>query len=824
MCEVRMCNMVARKAGRLLLILSIVLINFFNSFGQVLNNNPGFEDGTWKNNYRPSAQNTDDAVVEVVTNPKRSGNYSFHIQHQYITGSTHNRCEVRPLVDFGADQIGYIPWHKEIWVGFSVYLKDWSKSLGPWNSILQFHGVPHNYEWSTRGTSANSLFIVGNDGFTDWSAVGEPHVGILVRVLDNPYDPTPPDEGAMGPVPIPPWWLPIGQAENKWIDIVGNFVISPDSDGKMRWWVNGRLVIDQRGPNTYYNDLSGAPAEPVNLVQLGSYKSPANTNLVNTYYDEIRWGGPNSSYSDVAPRGDVEVNSPPVLAPIGSKSVLEGASLNVNLSSTDPEGDARTFSLSPGLDFVTLTDNGDGTGTLRLAPKSGDAGSYNLTITVTDSKNNKDSETIAITVNSNNQGNADPVLSPIGNKSLQEGDIINVQLSASDADGDAITYSVSPALTFVTLSDYKDGTGRLRLAPVAGQAGTYSLTVKVTDPNNGSDSETISIKVNPAPPPNSAPVLSSIGNKTLTEGNVMNVQLTATDDDGDQLSFSVSPILSFVSLTDNGDGTGRLRLAPVFGQAGTYNLTVSVADPNDGRDSETFTITVNQAAPQNSPPVLESIGNKTTIEGSTLSIALSATDVNGGILAYSVSPSLNFAALSDNGDGTAILRLSPVKGDAGTYNVTITVTDDNDAKDSEAITLTVNELVVPNTAPVLSAIGNKTVIAGQTLNVNLKSTDVDGDALNYSLSRELRFATFTDNGDGTAVIRLSPVDSDVGRYSVTITVYDDKNSADSESISIYVEAVNTAPVLASIGNIQIAENESLNIPLSSNDPDGDPLR
>ncbi len=372
--------------------------------------------------------------------------------------------------------------------------------------------------------------------------------------------------------------------------------------------------------------------------------------------------------------------------------------------------------------------------------------------------------------------------------------MINVQLSATDANGDALTFSVTPNLAFVTLTDNQDGTGVLRLAPVAGQTGSYSLTVRVTDSNTASDSETIAITINAAPPSNSAPVLATIGNKTITEGNVINVQLSATDADGDPLNFSISPNLAFVTLTDFQDGTGRIQLAPVSGQAGSYSLTVSVIDASSTTDSETITITVNQAVVQNTPPVLAPIGSKAVTENEVLNIPLSSSDAQGDPMRYTVSPNLGFSSITFSQDGSGLLSLSPKPGDAGSYNLTITVLDDKDASDSETITITVNPKINGNSAPELRAVGNVKIKYGKKFQTQLSSIDADGDALTYDVSPNLRFASLTDNQDGTAILDLSPDESDIGTYSLIITVTDVNNASDSETISLIIEPDDPATI------------------------------
>jgi len=93
---------------------------------------------------------------------------------------------------------------------------------------------------------------------------------------------------------------------------------------------------------------------------------------------------------------------------------------------------------------------------------------------------------------------------------------------------------------------------------------------------------------------NAAPVLNAIGDVNLTEGDNVQIIVSATDADNDVLSFSDSGTPSFVSFIDNNNDTATLTIAPVIGEATSAMMTVTVAD--DGTpaltDNETFTINV----------------------------------------------------------------------------------------------------------------------------------------------------------------------------------------------------------------------------------------
>ncbi|RAJ99992.1 putative secreted protein (Por secretion system target) [Larkinella arboricola] len=92
----------------------------------------------------------------------------------------------------------------------------------------------------------------------------------------------------------------------------------------------------------------------------------------------------------------------------------------------------------------------------------------------------------------------------------------------------------------------------------------------------------------PATTANTPPVLATIGNKTVNEGSVLNVPLSATDADGDAVTITATNLPSFASLNNN-----VLTFSPGFQAAGSYTITVRATDSKQASDQKTFTLVVN---------------------------------------------------------------------------------------------------------------------------------------------------------------------------------------------------------------------------------------
>jgi hypothetical protein len=479
-------------------------------------------------------------------------------------------------------------------------------------------------------------------------------------------------------------------------------------------------------------------------------------------------------------------NNPPVLDPIGSKTVNENQRLAFLIRASDPDGDSLRFDGANLPTGATLTDNGNGTASFGWTPTYAQAGSFDVTFVVTDAgvPMASDSEQITITVGDVNRA---PTLDPIGNRTGSEGVPLTIALRASDPDGDALRLEAANAPTGANLVDYGNGSALFSWTPAFGQTGGYPVSFIVTDDGvpMRSDSEQITITVGDV---NRPPTLDPIGNRTVKEGASLAILLTASDPDGDTLHFEAAGLPPGAMLLDRGNGTGQVTWTPTFDQAGNHDVTVIVTD--DGvpiqSDSEQITITVGDV---NRPPMLYPIGNRTGKEGEPLTIALTGSDPDGDDLSFSATGLPSGALLADRGD-SAELTWTPMPGQAGNYPVRFSVADDGTPveSDSEEITVSVAAADLPpaNRPPVLDPVGDRTVREGETLLVTLTASDPDGGKLSFAVDGLPADGVLSDHGDGSAEYSWTPGPQDVGDYAVTCSVTDDGSPTERDSETIVV--------------------------------------
>ncbi len=173
---------------------------------------------------------------------------------------------------------------------------------------------------------------------------------------------------------------------------------------------------------------------------------------------------------------------------------------------------------------------------------------------------------------------------------------------------------------------------------------------------------------------NNKPVIVDVANFAMRYASSKTVGISATDADNEVLTLTAENMPAFAVLNPTGNGTANLVLNPTIAdQAGSpYTMRVIVADPNGGKDTTTFSITVNA----NYVPVINNVNNVTIAEGATTGVSLVANDQDGnGTLVWSVGSIPAFATLQNNGNGNASLNLAPTYAQAGAYSATLNVTD-----------------------------------------------------------------------------------------------------------------------------------------------------
>ncbi|HIF9115006.1 TPA: tandem-95 repeat protein, partial [Photobacterium damselae] len=466
------------------------------------------------------------------------------------------------------------------------------------------------------------------------------------------------------------------------------------------------------------------------------------------------------------------------------------------LTATDADGDNLTF--KPGADPTngSVTVNPDGS--WEYVPNPDFNGEDSFTVVVDDG--NGGTDTITVTVNVTPVNDA-----PVGediSAETQEETVVTGQLTATDVDGDNLTFKPGSAPTNGSVTVNPDGSWEY--VPNSDFNGEDSFTVVVDDGNGGTDTITVTVNVTPV---NDAPVGEDVSAETQEETAVTG-QLTATDVDGDNLSFKPGTNPENGSVTVNPDGSWEYVPNPDFN--GEDSFTVVVDDGNGGTD--TITVTVN-VTPVNDAPVGEDISAETQ-EETAVTGQLTATDVDGDNLTFKPGADPTNGSVTVNPDGS--WEYVPNPDFNGEDSFTVVVDDGNGGTDT--ITVTVNVTPV-NDAPVGEDVSvetqEETAVTGQ-----LTATDVDGDNLTFKPGSDPTNGSVTVNPDGSWEYVPNPDFN--GEDSFTVVVDDGNGGSDTITVTVNMTPVNDAPVGEDV-SAETQEETAVTGQLTATDVDGDNL-
>jgi hypothetical protein len=167
--------------------------------------------------------------------------------------------------------------------------------------------------------------------------------------------------------------------------------------------------------------------------------------------------------------------------------------------------------------------------------------------------------------------------------------------------------------------------------------GSHTLSARAYDAaGNASDSEPLTFNV---PAPNRAPSLTgaTASPPTVDEGSAATLQFSASDPDGDTLTYAWTQSPLVPAGTFSGSGGTWTWTAPLLSRDTTFSLKVTVSDGRGGSAVATVPVKVVNVPALNRPPFVdEAIIAPTApvVAGDPVLLSLGASDLDKDVLTY----------------------------------------------------------------------------------------------------------------------------------------------------------------------------------------------
>lgn len=283
--------------------------------------------------------------------------------------------------------------------------------------------------------------------------------------------------------------------------------------------------------------------------------------------------GPDGSGADDAgslPGG----NRAPVLLKIGDKVVAVGQTLSITLSAEDPDADPLTFSMFGQVPLGAAFDKD--THVFTWSPKEDKVGECAYVTFVVSDGVDFDRETVQICVTAQAEPHP-PEFVPVASQYPVVGETFKLQLEATDPDGDALTYAFEGASP--DGAQLEPASGAFTWTPTAADVGApVRIGFQVSDGALNATMEVLFFVQDGGTTTGRPPVADPLPPQQAQVGQPLTFTVSATDPDGDPLTWSMRPDTAPAGATFTA-GTREFSWTPAEADGGrSYEVTFEVSD------------------------------------------------------------------------------------------------------------------------------------------------------------------------------------------------------------------------------------------------------
>ncbi len=583
-------------------------------------------------------------------------------------------------------------------------------------------------------------------------------------------------------------------------------------------WVSGQSVHLQWDANPeadlagyrVYRSTTGVGFSPLtqNLVGAPDYTDVDPALGTTNYYvvTAVNNSGLESGFSNQLA---VFVEAPPApngapLANAGAdQQKREGRQVTLLGSGSDPDNDTLSYHWSQvGGPAVNLGNPGVATPSFMAPAVTADT-VLTFQLLVEDGRGGSGTDTTNVTVVNNHP----PQVQTGTNQTVDFGQTVQLSGSATDADGDPITYSwVQTAGAPVALSGANTPTATFS-APSNEDTLIFRLVASDDELSGSASTQVVVANLN------QSPVANAGTDTSIRERGQGTLNGSGTDPNGDALTYQWTQMSGPVIALENPGQAQTGFVAPSVDSDSLIVLRLMVEDTRGAQDSDEVQITVRA----NRPPTVEAGPDRSADFDETLTLPATAHDPDNDALTYRWVQSSGPAVTLVGGDTLSPSFTAPSTD--GTLVFQVTASDDEFAV-SDSISVTVADI---NRDPVADAGPDQTTKENRPVSLSGAGSDPEGDPVTFRWSQVAGpTVALDDASSANAKFKAPRVDRDT--TMVFQLLVSDGNGGEARDETRVTVTDNRPPGVstATVQNVGFEENVTLKG--SATDPDGDPLK
>ncbi|HVN59277.1 MAG TPA: PKD domain-containing protein [Bacteroidales bacterium] len=447
------------------------------------------------------------------------------------------------------------------------------------------------------------------------------------------------------------------------------------------------------------------------------------------------------------------------------------------------------------------------------------AGTYSGTMTITNGNSCTNTKAVTITINPL------PTITTTGtiNALCYSAGAQTATLAYTATTNSPTSYSIdwNAAANAAGLADqgntafaFVAGGGNLNTIVItaATPVGTYSGTMTITNANGCTNTQAVTITINPLPTITTTGIMGSLCYNAGAQ--TASLVYTATTNSPTSYSIDWNAAANAAGLADQGNtafafaaGGGTLNTVVITAgtPGGTYNGTMTITTVNGCTATQAVTITINPL------PTITTTGTIGTLcfnaGAQTATLAYTATTNSPTSYSIDWNAAANAAGLADQGNtafaflagGGNLNTIAITAGTpGGTYSGTMTITNANGCTNTKAVTITINPLPTITTTGTINQVcynaGPQTATLVYTATTNTPtsySIDWNAAANAAGLADQANTAFGFLAGGGNLNTITITAGTPVGTYSGTMTITNANGCTNTQAVTVTVNAIPT---------------------------------